>query len=103
MGNEAAMRDVQQEGVIGDETSMQIAKESYLVAIQDPEVQRLMDLLGVPPNRAEFFEIFDADGSGSLTQLEIIQGLLKIRGQTQRSDVVGIWLLVRAMQETLSQ
>ena len=43
-----------------------ITKELFLLVIQDRGVQKLMDDLELPPDRANLFEIIDADGSGSL-------------------------------------
>ena len=39
-----------------------------------------MDELDLPPDRANLFEIIDADGSGTLRISELVQGLLKILG-----------------------
>lgn len=39
-----------------------------------------MDDLELPRDRANLFEIIDADGSGTLQITELLHGLLKIRG-----------------------
>ncbi|CAE7393669.1 rlmN, partial [Symbiodinium sp. CCMP2456] len=50
-----------------------ITKELFLLVIQDQEVQRLMDDLDMPVDRANMFEIIDADGSGNLQITELVQ------------------------------
>ena len=42
-----------------------ITKELFLLIIQDRGVQKLMDELDLPHDRANLFEIIDADGSGA--------------------------------------
>lgn len=42
------------------------------MVIQDRRVQGLMDELELPPDRANLFEIIDADGSGTLQLSELV-------------------------------
>lgn len=51
--------------------SIAITKELFLMVIQDRRVQGLMDELELPPDRANLFEIIDADGSGTLQLSEL--------------------------------
>ena len=44
------------------------------MVIQDRRVQGLMDELELPPDRANLFEIIDADGSGTLQLSELVPG-----------------------------
>lgn len=44
------------------------------MVIQDRRVQGLMDELELPPDRANLFEIIDADGSGTLQLSELVAG-----------------------------
>jgi len=87
---ESSLRDLQ-------DTTIQISKETFLHVIQDPEVLGLMDDLDIPVERARLFDVFDADGSGTLGIRELVQGLLKVRGEAQRSDVLAGVLAVRAV------
>eukprot|EP00913_Durusdinium_trenchii_P023570 g22145.t1 len=50
----------------GGHDKIAITKELFLLVVQDPSVQALMDELDLPPDRANLFEIIDADGSGTL-------------------------------------
>eukprot|EP00413_Alexandrium_margalefii_P028190 CAMPEP_0204551676 /NCGR_PEP_ID=MMETSP0661-20131031/26063_1 /ASSEMBLY_ACC=CAM_ASM_000606 /TAXON_ID=109239 /ORGANISM="Alexandrium margalefi, Strain AMGDE01CS-322" /LENGTH=171 /DNA_ID=CAMNT_0051558669 /DNA_START=19 /DNA_END=531 /DNA_ORIENTATION=+ len=83
------------------EASTPISKEMFLSTIQDSSVQRLMDDLDIPPERAGLFDTLDSDGSGGLQLEELITGLLQVRGEPKKSDVVGILLAVRKVQEML--
>jgi len=78
-----------------------ISKELFLLVIQQQEVQQLMDDLDIPPDRAHLFDVLDADNSGGLAVTELVQGLLKVRGEARRSDIVAALLAVRAAQEMI--
>ncbi|CAE7337534.1 unnamed protein product [Symbiodinium necroappetens] len=75
-----------------------ITKELFFLVIQDPAVQALMDELDLPPNRAQLFEVIDSDGSGTLHIQELVQGLLKLRGEVNKGDVVAPLLAARSVQ-----
>ncbi|CAE7759562.1 CACNA1S, partial [Symbiodinium sp. CCMP2456] len=79
-----------------------ITKELFLLIVQDSAVQKLMDELDLPPDRANLFEIIDADGSGTLQITELLHGLLKIRGDLSKSDAVASLLATRAVQQMLA-
>lgn len=62
-----------------------ITKELFLLVIQDRDVQRLMDELDLPPDRANLFE-----------------GLLQIRGEIKKSDTVAALLATKAVQHMVA-
>ena len=70
---------------------------------QDRHVQRLMDDLDLPPDRANLFEALDADGSGTLHVAELVQGLLKVRGDLKKTDTVATLLATRAVFRMLER
>ncbi|CAE7350729.1 Catsper1, partial [Symbiodinium microadriaticum] len=80
-----------------------VTKELFLLVIQDRQVQLLMDDLDLPPDRANLFEVIDADGSGTLHIAELVHGLLKIRGEVTKSDTVAALLATKAVQAMLSE
>lgn len=80
-----------------------ITKELFLLVIQDRDVQRLMDELDLPPDRANLFEVIDADGSGTLHITELVQGLLQIRGEIKKSDTVAALLATKAVQSMVAE
>lgn len=84
-------------------TDINISKELFLLVIQDKKIQRLMDELDLPPDRANLFEVIDADGSGTLEMAELLHGLLKIRGEVNKSDTVASYLATKAVQNMVSE
>jgi len=80
-----------------------ISKPLFLLIIQDPSMQRLMDDLDIPPDRAGLFDVIDADCKGTLHVTALMQGLLKIRGDVKKSDVVASHLALKAVLFSLNQ
>ena len=76
----------------------EITKEMFLLIIQDRSVQLLMNELDLPPDRANMFEIIDADGSGTLQLPELLHGLLKMRGDISKSDAVAAPRLMHVLR-----
>jgi len=85
------------------DVSIDISKDTFLNVIQDPKSRQFMDDLEIPSERARLFDVFDADASGSLDVKELVRGLLRVRGETQRSDIVAGYLGVRALLELVRQ
>ncbi|CAJ1368812.1 unnamed protein product [Effrenium voratum] len=83
--------------------NIEISKELFLLVVQDRGVQRLMDELELPAGRAHLFEVIDADGSGSLQISELLQGLLKLRGEVNKGDAIAPLLATRVIQQKLEK
>lgn len=86
-----------------EDSQMTVSKELFLMVIQDREVQAMMDELDIPADRAHLFDVLDADSSGGLEVAELVQGLLNVRGETRKSDLVACLLGVRALQDMIRQ
>eukprot|EP00927_Polykrikos_kofoidii_P073314 TRINITY_DN6935_c0_g1_i2.p1 TRINITY_DN6935_c0_g1~~TRINITY_DN6935_c0_g1_i2.p1 ORF type:complete len:238 (+),score=45.67 TRINITY_DN6935_c0_g1_i2:95-715(+) len=91
-----AVRDTSRLSV--EDSEMVVTKEIFLIAIQDSSVQKLMDDLDIPSDRAYLFDIFDTKGCGKLLVTELVHGLLKVRGGPKKSDIVAVLLAVQAIR-----
>merc|ERR1712241_729332 len=79
-------------------------KDVFEETMMDPEAPKLLEDLDVAEeDRIGLFDVLDADGGGTLQLLEIIRGVLKLRGEPRRSDVVQVGLMLRSLQDSLSQ
>lgn len=83
---------------------MSISKDQFDTVIKDELVQTILEDLDVPEDdRSGLFEVLDADGGGSLTLEELISGIMHLRGDPRRSDVIHVSLVMRSLQEDLSK
>jgi len=82
---------------------MEITRDTFLVVTQYRTAQKLMDDLDIPSERARLFDVLDADGNGALCIQELISGLLRVRGESQRSDILAAVLGVRAVLSMIRQ
>jgi len=82
--------------------SMEVTKEQFDAVMDHPQAQEILDDLDVRDgDRRGFFELLDANGDGTLEISEIVQGLLALRGEARKSDVVATLLKVKSCQESL--
>jgi len=81
-----------------DSANIQISKDVFLLTLHDKEVQHLLDALDIGSDRANLYDIFDADSSGTVEASELIQGFLSVRGEAKKTDVVANLLAVKATQ-----
>merc|ERR1712032_400957 len=81
-----------------------ISKDVFEDTLNNPEAQQLLaDLDVAEEDRMDLFDVLDADNGGTLHLYEIIRGVLKLRGEARRSDVVQVTLMVRSLQESMTQ
>jgi hypothetical protein len=99
--SKSCVMTIAEDTVIDDD--FEVSREVFFYGIQDPEVQELMDELDIPPERASLFDVLDADSSGQIHATELVNGLLKVRGDTQRSDIVAPLIAIRALQQTIQK
>lgn len=81
-----------------------IHKDIFHNVIRQARGQAILHDLELPPEEYEsLFEVFDADGGGTLSIEEILLGVKELRGDPRRSDIVSISLRMRAIQEQLKR
>eukprot|EP00929_Paragymnodinium_shiwhaense_P017651 TRINITY_DN12719_c0_g1_i2.p1 TRINITY_DN12719_c0_g1~~TRINITY_DN12719_c0_g1_i2.p1 ORF type:complete len:914 (-),score=178.14 TRINITY_DN12719_c0_g1_i2:84-2756(-) len=80
-----------------------MTREIWGQAIQRPEVQALLDELGIQStNREELFDTLDHDQSGEISQRELVRGIMKLRNRyIEKADIVSLLLGVHSTGEGL--
>merc|ERR1719182_666080 len=69
----------------------------------DPEMQSLLEDIGVKEcDRVDLFDVLDANGSGQVELTELVRGLLKLRAEARKSDVVASQLMLREIRRKLN-
>jgi len=98
-GSNASEDVVESEVEDANAGEIMITKELFHKVILDPDVQTLMDGMDIPPDRANLFDVFDSDFDGVLELQDLIQGILQIRGELRKSDMVASLLAVRTLHK----
>eukprot|EP00928_Gymnodinium_smaydae_P077460 TRINITY_DN6080_c0_g5_i1.p1 TRINITY_DN6080_c0_g5~~TRINITY_DN6080_c0_g5_i1.p1 ORF type:complete len:617 (+),score=76.31 TRINITY_DN6080_c0_g5_i1:73-1851(+) len=84
--------------------AIEINVEEFKTIMGDREVNDILDHLDVSAeDRCGLFEILDADCSGTLCIEEVVTGLMRLRGQPRRGDVVRCSLILREVQLRLAK
>merc|ERR1712079_221840 len=61
----------------------------------------LTDLDIMDEDQVDLFETLDVDGSGTVDIEEFIVAIYKLRGDARRSDIVGVSLMTRSIQQSV--
>jgi hypothetical protein len=71
--------------------------------VKDKEAVKALNNLDIDPHdHAYLSDIIDPDCSGTVGVLELVDGLKRLRGDPRRSDIVTVDLVVRSLQEKVS-
>merc|ERR1712187_290106 len=88
---------------IGDIINVEMNRSVVDELVKIPECKKALDDLDIEhQDHRRLAEILDYDHSGTIDVFEFVNGLLRLRGQPRRSDIVSIDLMVRSLQ-TLAQ
>eukprot|EP00928_Gymnodinium_smaydae_P036593 TRINITY_DN25551_c0_g1_i2.p1 TRINITY_DN25551_c0_g1~~TRINITY_DN25551_c0_g1_i2.p1 ORF type:complete len:298 (+),score=49.89 TRINITY_DN25551_c0_g1_i2:152-1045(+) len=83
---------------------LEISKSFWNQLFRDLRFQELLTDLDVSSeDQLDLFDTFDVDGGGTLDLAELLLGVKKLRGDPHRSDVIGVSLMVRGIQEIVTE
>jgi len=83
-----------------DLLEMEIRHDLFNRWIADSRVIRALDDLDInPDDHAHLFDILDADNTGCMFVHEFLEGIMRLRGEPRRSDIVCVDLMVRSIQK----
>lgn len=74
----------------------QIHKDQFSIWLEDSYFIEVLSHAEIDVhNRAILFEVLDADLGGSLTIMEVFEGLMKLRGPVTKGDIISMMLKIR--------
>merc|ERR1711920_787914 len=81
---------------------LQITPEKFKDLCTSKDFRDILRTLDIPDEeQLDLFDTLDIDGGGTLDLEELVQGVHKLRGDARRSDIVGVSLQMRQMQEEI--
>merc|ERR1712012_901528 len=104
MGSEECQRQSIKEHNMGELSNIQITPDFFNHLRSFKEFQGLLiDLDVSDEDQLDLFETLDVDGSGTIDLEELIVGICKLRGDARRSDIVGVSLITRSLQMSMTR
>jgi hypothetical protein len=87
-----------------DEEDVIITKDNFEAWLEEPAFLNMLDDLDIgTSNKSQLFDVLDCDLSGELEVAEVISGLMKLRGPSDKSDAVASLLGIRYMTTKLDE
>jgi len=76
-----------------------ITHKAFQEMVERSDIRSMLDDLDISPNcRKNLFAVLDADGDQCLTVNELVEGLLRLRGDPEKSDTIATLLATRSVQ-----
>merc|ERR1712014_27175 len=83
---------------------VELPRDIFDEVLLDPTVREALDNLDIDPNDHKRLEdILDPDRDGTIQVVDLITGLMRLRGQARRSDIVCVDLMIRSLHKTVSK
>merc|ERR1719277_955080 len=85
-----------------DAMQVHITPEIFDDLLNQPKFQQILRELDIADEeQLDLFDTLDVDGGGTIDLEELVQGIAKLRGDARRSDIVGVALMVRSLQDSI--
>jgi len=79
---------------------IEMSEDDFVALMRDDTVKQLMADLDIEIfNASGIFFTFDGDGSGLLSLQELAMGVMKLRGDLQKSDMIASWMASRSLHD----
>merc|ERR1711879_520118 len=92
------------EELMREASNLTITREFFKDLIEHQSFREHLRELGISSEDIpDLFDTFDADDSGTMTIVEQLKGIKKLRGDPRRSDVIGVSLVVQAIHELVAE
>merc|ERR1712187_550271 len=82
--------------------SLEFAGANFAHVLANPRVVEALDNLDIHPNdHKRLFDVLDPDRDGFIHIIDLVTGLMRLRGEARRSDIVCVDLMVRSLIKTV--
>merc|ERR1712079_310349 len=79
-------------------------QDEFRLILQDEEIKELLHELDIEVfDQRGLFDILDANGSGQITLPQFINGVLNVRGDPRKNDVIACWSSILSLHQKLDQ
>merc|ERR1712232_498343 len=89
---------------IEDLQEAEFPRQVFEEALEDLDVSKALGALDIDPmDHKKLCDVLDPDRDGHIHILDLVTGLMRLRGHPSRSDVICVDLMVRSLQNKLCQ
>eukprot|EP00929_Paragymnodinium_shiwhaense_P099447 TRINITY_DN6109_c0_g1_i1.p1 TRINITY_DN6109_c0_g1~~TRINITY_DN6109_c0_g1_i1.p1 ORF type:complete len:748 (-),score=154.96 TRINITY_DN6109_c0_g1_i1:207-2450(-) len=82
-----------------DLCNMEMANFYIEKLVEEPDAKAALEALDIDPEDYPILaDIFDPDNGGTVTVMDLVDGIRKLRGEPRRSDIVTVDLMIRSLQ-----
>jgi len=82
------------------QADVELTEEDFMRVIEDEAVKTLLEDLDVDiMNPTGLFDTFDPEGTGRITITEMVQAILRLRGDPQKTDLIASWVALRSLHQ----
>eukprot|EP00429_Kryptoperidinium_foliaceum_P075181 CAMPEP_0176216134 /NCGR_PEP_ID=MMETSP0121_2-20121125/17037_1 /TAXON_ID=160619 /ORGANISM="Kryptoperidinium foliaceum, Strain CCMP 1326" /LENGTH=180 /DNA_ID=CAMNT_0017555257 /DNA_START=163 /DNA_END=702 /DNA_ORIENTATION=+ len=93
-----------EEGELQEAANLQITPSFFDFLLQFREFKVILEELDVSDeDQIDMFDTLDVDGEGTIDIEAMIVGIARLRGEARRADIIGVSLVVRAIQAEVKQ
>ncbi|CAJ1340850.1 unnamed protein product [Effrenium voratum] len=86
------------------EDKVSISRDMFMMWLQDPEFTTMLEEADVDmSDKFRMFDILDVDMGGELSADELVTGLMQLRGDVSKGDIVAIMLKVRHLTYAIDE
>merc|ERR1719238_1531489 len=87
-----------------DEDEVTITRDTFESWLEEPAFLTMLEDLDIgTSNKSELFDVLDCDLSGELEVDEVVSGLMKLRGPSDKCDAVAALLAIRHITNRLDE
>eukprot|EP00930_Biecheleria_cincta_P009516 TRINITY_DN11127_c1_g1_i1.p1 TRINITY_DN11127_c1_g1~~TRINITY_DN11127_c1_g1_i1.p1 ORF type:complete len:951 (+),score=187.09 TRINITY_DN11127_c1_g1_i1:54-2855(+) len=98
--DDSVEEDGSEDTSIAFKDELMLTETEFISIMMSSEVRALLDDMNISMEpRGGIFEAFDQSGDGQLTMTEIVSGLMRLRGEMQKNDIVAAQLAIASLQK----
>merc|ERR1712087_150865 len=80
---------------------IKLSPDDFVIMSQDLEVNKILGKLNVGELRVGLYDLFDTSGLGYVFVADVVSTVMKLRGDSQKTDVVTTWKMLQCLNDKL--
>jgi hypothetical protein len=87
-----------------DLMALEVDRSVLDAVVKEPEAVRALNSLDIDPDdHNKLSDILDPDHGGTVSVIDLVNGLQRLRGEPRRSDIISVNLMIRSLQDKVEE